>query len=200
MAYYPSSVASFSTHLNITEIIDASHPNSIQTEVVATQTAIGTTPSLATAATATGWANTATDYTTITARLANIEKGIVADAHTQYIKNSIATATGDILYASGSGAFTKLSSGSAGTFLQSNGAGVAPSWATVSTTDSAKIPLSTVTTSGDLIVASGSSAVTRLPIGASGTILYSNGSAISWQSLGTTTAADIIMTIMGAYI
>jgi len=41
---------------------------------------------VATAASASGWANTATDYVTLNGRLANIEKGIVADTHTQYVK------------------------------------------------------------------------------------------------------------------
>ena len=80
-ASYPSSVKVFPTHVNVTEVIDASHPNIIQAEVSAIESAVGTTPSLATAATASGWANTATDYGTVTGRLANIESGVVADAH-----------------------------------------------------------------------------------------------------------------------
>jgi hypothetical protein len=87
-ASYPGSTKVFTTHVNVTEIIDASHPNSIQDEVVAIENTIGTTPSLATAATPTGWANTATDYLTVVGRLANIEKGVVADAHTQYIRKA----------------------------------------------------------------------------------------------------------------
>ena len=87
-ASYPSSVKAFTTHVNVTEVIDAGHPNSIQDEVVAIESTLGTTPSVATAATATGWSNTSTDYTTVSGRLANIEKGVVADAHTQYIRKS----------------------------------------------------------------------------------------------------------------
>lgn len=45
MAYYPSSIIStFTTHQNITEIIDAAHPNLIQAEVVAIESTIGVTP------------------------------------------------------------------------------------------------------------------------------------------------------------
>lgn len=45
MAYYPSSIIStFTTHQNITEIIDAAHPNLIQAEVVAIESSIGVTP------------------------------------------------------------------------------------------------------------------------------------------------------------
>ena len=61
-ATYPSSVKTFTTHVNVTEIIDAGHPNAIQDEVVAIENTLGVSPSLATAASASGWANTATDY------------------------------------------------------------------------------------------------------------------------------------------
>lgn len=44
----------------------------------------------------------------------------------------------------------------------------------------AKIPLSTVTTAGDLILGTGSSAVTRLAIGTSGYALVSNGTTAAW--------------------
>jgi hypothetical protein len=85
-ASYPTSVRSFTTKVNVVDIIQAAHPNSLQEEVVAIESVLGTAPSVATAAVATGWANTATDYLTIKARLANIEKGIVADTHTHYVK------------------------------------------------------------------------------------------------------------------
>jgi hypothetical protein len=47
----------------------------------------------------------------------------------------------------------------------------------------AAIPKSTVTTAGDLIVATGSSAVTRLAIGANNTYLKSNGTTASWAAV-----------------
>jgi hypothetical protein len=86
-ASYPSSVRSFSTKRNTLDIIDASDPNGIQEEVVAIQTAIGVSPALSTAPSSSGtFSATATTFSTLTARLANIETGIVADTHTQYIK------------------------------------------------------------------------------------------------------------------
>jgi hypothetical protein len=85
-ATYPTSVRSFTTKVNVVDIIEAAHPNSLQEEVVAIESVIGTAPSVSTAATASGWSNASVDYTTIKARLANIEKGIVADTHTQYVK------------------------------------------------------------------------------------------------------------------
>jgi hypothetical protein len=85
-ATYPNSVKTFTPKVNVVDLIQAADPNSLFDEVTAIESVIGTTPSVATAATASGWANTATDYTTLNGRLANIEKGIVADSHTQYVK------------------------------------------------------------------------------------------------------------------
>ena len=87
-ASYPNNVKAFTPKVNVVDLIQAADPNSLFDEVTAIESVIGTTPSIATAATASGWANTATDYTTINGRLANIEKGIVADTHTQYVKNT----------------------------------------------------------------------------------------------------------------
>jgi hypothetical protein len=107
-ASYPNSVKAFTPKVNVVDLIQAADPNSLFEEVTAIESVIGTTPSVATAATASGWANTATDYTTLNGRLANIEKGIVADTHTQYVKLSTVTAKGDLIVASGSGAVAKL--------------------------------------------------------------------------------------------
>ena len=85
-ASYPNSVKTFTPKVNVVDLIQAADPNSLFDEVTAIESVIGTTPSVATAATTSGWANTATDYITLNGRLANIEKGIVADTHTQYVK------------------------------------------------------------------------------------------------------------------
>jgi hypothetical protein len=85
-ATYPNSVKTFTPKVNVIDLIQAADPNSLFDEVTAIESVIGTTPSVATAASASGWSNTATDYTTLNGRLANIEKGIVADTHTQYVK------------------------------------------------------------------------------------------------------------------
>jgi len=85
-ATYPNSVKTFTPKVNVIDLIQAADPNSLFDEVTAIESVIGTTPSVATAASASGWANTATDYVTLNGRLANIEKGIVADTHTQYVK------------------------------------------------------------------------------------------------------------------
>ena len=85
-ASYPGSVRTFTPKVNVVDLIQAADPNSLFEEVTAIESVIGTSPSIATAAVASGWTNTATDYTTISGRIANIEKGIVADTHTQYVK------------------------------------------------------------------------------------------------------------------
>ena len=58
---------------------------------------------------------------------------------------------------------------------------------TVSTVISGMVPLSTVTTQGDLIVATGAGAVTRLGVGSSGQILTSNGTTPAYTSTVTGT-------------
>lgn len=86
-ASYPSSIRVFSTKVNITDIVDASHPNSVQEEVVAIQTTLGVLPATSTTPSASGtFVSTSTAFATLNARLANIETGIVADTHTQYVK------------------------------------------------------------------------------------------------------------------
>lgn len=55
--------------------------------------------------------------------------------------------------------------------------------AATETVANAAVPKSTVTTAGDLIYATGSSAVTRLAIGASGTVLKGGSSAPTWASI-----------------
>lgn len=91
-ASYPASIKSFTTKVDIQDIIYASHPNSLQEEVVAIESIIGVTPSLSTAPSASGtFISTATTFNTISARLANIETGIVADTHTMYVNKTNGT-------------------------------------------------------------------------------------------------------------
>lgn len=88
-ASYPTSVRPFTTKVNIIDIIDASHPNSLQEEVVAIESTIGLNPGLSTTPSPTGtFISTSTQFNTINQRLANIETGIVADTHSQYVKKA----------------------------------------------------------------------------------------------------------------
>lgn len=88
-ASYPTSVAVFGTKQNVVDIIDASHPNSIQDEVIATQATLGTNPTLSTTPSPSGtFVASSTSFATVSARIANIETGVVADSHSQYIRKA----------------------------------------------------------------------------------------------------------------
>lgn len=92
-AAYPTGISSFINKVNVTDIIDASHPNSLQDEVVATQATLGTEPNRSTTPSPSGTFNaTANLYSTVGARLNNIEVGVVSDAHTQYLRKAGDTA------------------------------------------------------------------------------------------------------------
>jgi hypothetical protein len=92
-AAYPTGIASFINKVNVTDIIDASHPNSLQDEVVATQSTLGTEPNRSTSPSPSGTFNASTNlYSTVGARLNNIEVGVVSDAHTQYLRKAGDTA------------------------------------------------------------------------------------------------------------
>lgn len=91
-------------------------------------------------------------------------------------------AKGDVLVGTAAGAQSRLAVGTNNQALVADSTtATGTKWATP--TDTTKIPLSTVTAAGDLIVGSGSGAVTNLAIGANGTYLTSNGTAASWGSI-----------------
>ena len=88
-ASYPTSVAVFTTKQNVVDIIDASHPNSVQEEVVAIESTLGVNPNLSTTPSPSGtFIASSTSFASVSARLANVETGVVADSHTQYIRKS----------------------------------------------------------------------------------------------------------------
>jgi hypothetical protein len=89
VATYPSQIKTFVNKSNVVDLIDASHPNLLQDEVSAIQTVIGTTPARSTTPSSSGtFIATQTDFDNVKLRLANIETGIVADTHSQYIKKT----------------------------------------------------------------------------------------------------------------
>ena len=88
-ASYPSSVRPFTTKTNILSVIDAADPNTLQEEVVAIETTLGINPALSTSVTSTDvFLGSSSQYSTVALRLANIERGIVGDSHTQYVKKA----------------------------------------------------------------------------------------------------------------
>lgn len=86
-AAYPNQVKSFTSKQDFVDTVDAADPNSLQVEVVAVQATLGTNPNLSTAPSPTDTFNaSATTFASVAARLANIEKGIVGDSHTHYVR------------------------------------------------------------------------------------------------------------------
>lgn len=86
-AVYPGSVRTFTTKVNNVDIIDASHPNVIQEEVVALQTVLGVNPQISSGG-AGVFASVPTTFASVSARMDNIERGLISDVHTQYVRNS----------------------------------------------------------------------------------------------------------------
>jgi len=87
------------------------------------------------------------------------------------------TTAGQILYATGSGAYSALSIGSTGQYLGVSG-GI-PAWSNFAS----YLPSNTLTTSGDLLYYS--SGNTRLPIGNSGQVLTVVSGLPAWQAPST---------------
>lgn len=194
-ASYPSQVAIFPTHVNLTEIIDAAHPNNIQNEVVAIEASLGTNPQISSTPNPSSTFNaSSTEFASVSERLNNIEVGIVSDSHNQYLRktsdsgNVITTGASNLkgLVIKGSSSQTsnlqewQTSAGTVVCYI--DGSGDFHASGTLNGTASGNVALSTITTAGDLIVGSGSGAVTRLGVGSSGQILASNGSAPYWTS------------------
>lgn len=77
-------------------------------------------------------------------------------------------------------------------------------WTAVDTSsDPSKIPLSTVTTAGDLIIGTGNATVTRLAAGStSGSVLTSNGSGVapSYQTLPTGLQSDSDQLVLSSQV
>jgi hypothetical protein len=98
-AYYPGNIKNdFTVKVDGTDVIYAAHPNLLQDEVYAIENVLGVNPHISTAPSSGGtYSNSVTTYANLVSRLANIEQGIVADTHTQYMKlaggSTITTAT-----------------------------------------------------------------------------------------------------------
>jgi hypothetical protein len=155
-ATYPASIRAFTTKVNIVDIIDETDANYLQEEVVAIESILGVTPSLSTTPSASGTFNaTSTTFATVSARLANIETGIVADTHTQYVKRDTLTTKGDLYVATAASTIARIGVGTDGQVLTAaSGQASGLSWAT---------PVSSYVsqTNGAVTTASTSSAVVR---------------------------------------
>jgi hypothetical protein len=114
-ASYPGSVRNFLARVDLVDTVIADNVNSLQEELKAVQTTLGSaaTGTSPLASTYSGTFATTTTWTTLSDRITNIESGLV---------NGVGAA----------GTFTinvnRLSGGTSGYALIANGSGVAPSW------------------------------------------------------------------------
>jgi hypothetical protein len=230
-AVFPNSVRNYTAQQDLVNTVIADNVNSLQEEVKQIETVLGSAATSQNPLTSTwsGSFSQATTWGTVYDRLANIESGLVsgvagapypltsggstitttnnkgltlragATSLNLFESYSYASALGfnldsagipkvstaNILYV-GSSDYTSLTS-----LISANTAAAA-----------AKIPLSTVTTAGDLILGTGNSTVTRLGIGSNGQSLIVSAGSVVWGvptdtskiPLATvTTAGDLIL-------
>lgn len=83
-ATYPGAVRAFTVKANNIDVIDASHPNTLQEEVIALQATIGVNPQVSSGLSG-AYVSASTQFSSVSARLDNIEKGITGDTHSQYL-------------------------------------------------------------------------------------------------------------------
>jgi hypothetical protein len=189
-ASYPASVKSFTTKVDFTDIVLAEHVNSLQDEVNALESKLGTYVNVGS-----GWVGTfdktTTNWNTLKDRLANIEYGL----------NNVWTAvptggtTGQVLvktsssdYATAWSTFDGLpsQSGNSGKYLTTNGS--TASWVTIAADIegvTAGTGLTGGGTSGTVTLNLDTTSVYVVPSqsGNSGKYLTTNGSTASWGTV-----------------
>jgi hypothetical protein len=87
-AVYPSSVKPFDPKVDFTQVVVAEHINTLQDEVQSVESYIGTMPHVSAGygSGAGSFTTGTTTWSTLAARVQNLEYGINADVHTQYLK------------------------------------------------------------------------------------------------------------------
>ena len=230
-AVFPNSVRNYTPQQDLVNTIIADNVNSLQEEVKKLEEVLGSAATSQNPLTST-WSGTfsqATTWGTIYDRFANIEAGLVSGvANAPYpltSGGSTITTTNNkgILLRAGATSLNLLEAYSYANVLNFNlDASGLPKVATAnvlyvgsseytalttattaaSTLASARIPLDTVTTAGDLILGTGSATVTRLGIGSNGQSLIVSAGSVVWGvptdtskiPLATvTTAGDLIL-------
>jgi len=231
VAVFPNSVRNYTAQQDLVNTVIADNVNSLQEEVKQIETVLGSAATSQNPLTSTwsGSFSQATTWGTVYDRLANIESGLVSGVsgapYTLTSGGSTITTTNNkgITLRAGATSLNLLESYSYASALGFNldSAGI-PKVSTsnilyvgssdytsltaattaASNSAAAKIPLSTVTTAGDLILGTGSSTVTRLGIGSNGQSLIVSAGSVVWGvptdtskiPLATVTAAgDLIL-------
>lgn len=102
VAFYPGQIVNFgSDEVDFLSTVYAAHPNALRAEVVAIETTLGTNPTASTSPSSSSVFSPGVTYPSINARLANIERGIVGDSHTQYVKNTGGNVSGTLTFTGG---------------------------------------------------------------------------------------------------
>jgi hypothetical protein len=230
-AVFPNSVRNYTPQQDLVNTIIADNVNSLQEEVKKIEEVLGSAATSQNPLTSswTGTFSQATTWGTIYDRFANIEAGLVSGvANAPYpltSGGSTITTTNNkgLLLRAGATSLNLLEAYSNANVLGFNlDASGLPKVATAniiyvgssdhtalttattaaSTLASARIPLATVTTAGDLILGTGSATVTRLGIGSNGQSLIVSAGSVVWGvptdtskiPLATvTTAGDLIL-------
>jgi hypothetical protein len=208
-ASFPTSVKSFVPEVDLVSTVVADNVNSLQAEITAIEQALGTaaTNQSPLISTYSGTFARTTGWSTIADRLNNIEYGLVNGvSNSSYVGISGGSV---ITTAANKGLVLQVGSGSANLFetytssavlgFNINASGIplvgssnvlyvgSSDYASLvaantanTTLANAKVPLSTITAAGDLIVGSGAGAVSRLGIGSAGQSIITNGTTVSW--------------------
>ena len=84
---WPGTVPAYTTKVDITDVVQAAHPNQLQSDIQALAISLGTNPSISTSVGSGSVFNASSNtYTDVKGRMANIENGITGDSHAQYVR------------------------------------------------------------------------------------------------------------------
>jgi hypothetical protein len=230
-AVFPNSVRNYTPQQDLVNTIIADNVNSLQEEVKKIEEVIGSAATSQNPLTST-WLGTfsqATTWGTLYDRIANLEAGLVSGvANAPYpllSGGSTITTTNNkgLLLRAGATSLNLIEAYSNANALgfnidasglpkvatasiiyvgSSDHTALTTATAAASTLASARVPLATVTTAGDLILGTGSATVTRLGIGSNGQSLIVSAGSVTWGvptdtskiPLATvTTAGDLIL-------
>lgn len=194
-AVYPSSLKVFQPKTNITDTVEASHVNTLQEETAALQSSLGVNPQISSAPSPSGtFVSSSTTYSSVAARLNNIETGIVSDAHNQYVRktsDSVNVITAGS--ASTKGLVVKAAVGQTANLQEwqdSTGAvvtAIGPNGAL-----SGYPALSTYTAKGDMLVATAAGLVSRLAVGTDGQYLVADSTQATGVKWTTQTISGVV--------